>query len=122
MSDYTPIICDDDLSYTATASATITGSQVLVITGVGTVGPAGAAALPIAGVASRDAVAGDSLTVYRNGIQNLVATGSVAAGDALTSGANGTVVTNATPASGTHVGTALTTATAGNKVRVLFNR
>lgn len=122
MADYTPIICDDDLSYTAVASASITGGQVLVVTGVNTVGPAGVAALPIAGVASRDAVSGDNLTVYRSGIQNLVATGTVAAGDALTSGASGTVVTNAAPAAGTHIGTAQTAATAGNKVRVIFNR
>jgi hypothetical protein len=122
MADYTPIINDDDLAYTAQASATIVGGQVLVVTGAGTVGPAGVAALAIAGVASRDAVSGDYLTVFRNGIQSLVASGSVAAGDALTSGAAGTAVTNATPAAGTHIGTAITAATNGNRVRVLFNR
>jgi hypothetical protein len=120
MADYTPIICDDDLSYTAQASATITGGQVLIVTGSGTVGPAGSAGTPIAGVAARDAVSGDKLTVFRNGIQELVASGTVTAGDLLTSGAAGTALTAATPAVGAFIGTALTTATTGNKVRVIF--
>lgn len=122
MADYTPIICDDDLSYTAQASATITGGQVLMVTGVGTVGPAGAASTPIAGVASRDAASGDKLTVFRCGIQELVASGTVTAADLVTSNTAGTAVTAATPAVGAFIGTALTTATTGNKVRILFVR
>jgi hypothetical protein len=130
MADYVPVIQNAD-SYTLTASATITGGQLLVVTGVNTVGPAGANAVNWVGVAAFDCVSGAAVTVFRDGVQILTTTGTVTAGDLVVAAASGTVstlaaVTTPTPADVTNtraiVGVALTTATTGNAVRVFFAR
>lgn len=121
MADYTPILQDAD-SFTLQASATITGGQVVAITGVNTVGPAGAASTTWVGVAAQDVVSGQYVTVYRDGVQNVTASGTVTAGDTVVCGAAGTVATATAPGSDVFVGKALTTATTGNKVRILFLR
>lgn len=129
MADYVPIICDDDRSFTSQASATITGGQVLAVSGSGTVAPAGANSLAVVGVAAQDAASTAYLTVYAGGIQLLTASGTVTAGDIVVAGAAGTVatlaaVTTPTAADVTNtratLGVALTTATTGNPVRVLW--
>lgn len=75
-----------------TASATITGGQLVEVTGNMTVGPAGAASTKVIGVAERDAVSGASLTVSLTGpVWDLTATGAIAAGDVLCAAAAGTV-------------------------------
>lgn len=126
MAEYVPIIEDDDNNFTAVASATIVGGQVLIVTGTNgthaTVGPAGAAALNFIGVAKADTASGAYLTVHRLGVQLLTASGTVTAGDNVICGAAGTVATSATPPLSQQVGIALTTATTGNKVRVLTTR
>ena len=130
MADYVPIICDDDVSFTSQASATITGGQVVAVTGSGTIGPAGANSVAVVGVAGQDAATNGYLTVYSGGIQNLVASGTVTAGDLVVAGAAGTVatlaaVTTPTAADVTNtraiLGVALTTATTTNLVRILWD-
>ncbi len=128
MADYVPLIPNPD-NFTSTASATITGGQVLAVTGVSTVGPAGANAVNWVGVAGFDAASTALVTVFVDGVHLLTASGTVTAGDVVVCGAAGTVATLAavtTPTAGdvtntrAIVGIALTTATTGNKVRVLI--
>lgn len=74
------------------AGATITGGQLLEITGNMTVSPAPAASTKVIGVACRDAVSGASLTVSLSGpVWDLTATGAIAAGDIVAAAAAGTV-------------------------------
>jgi hypothetical protein len=121
MAEYLPVRKPGNAP-TFKASATITGGQVVAITGVGTVGPAGAASAAWIGVASQDAAVNDNVTVYNGGSQLVTASGTVTAGDAVTTAAGGQVVTAATPTAQAFVGIAETTATTGNKVRVTFVR
>lgn len=113
------------------ASATITGGQLVAVSGVSTVAPAGANALNVVGVAAFDAAVGDQVTVFGGGVQELTTTGTVTAGDLVVAAANGTVstlaaVTTPTAADVTNtraiLGVALTTATTGLKVQVKLDR
>lgn len=125
MAEYVPIIEDDDNNFTAVASATLTGGQVVAVTGTNgttaTVGPAGAASTVHVGVAKADTAVGQIVTIHRLGIQLVTASGTVTAGDTVICAAAGAVATG-TPTVGQTIGVALTTATTGNKVRVLFTR
>jgi len=127
MADYTPISFPGSSPGHLKASATITGGQVVAVSGVNTVAPAGANALNVVGIAANDAASGDSVTYFTEGIHELVTTGTVTAGDIVVAAAAGTVstlavVTTPTPADVTNtraiVGIALTTATTGLKVNV----
>ena len=120
MADYTPVFTGGSRPFTSTTSATVTGGQVLVVSGTGTVGPAGAGSGLCVGVAAHDAASGAQVTVWPlPGVVHETTTPTgVTAGNALASAAAGTVDpgTLATlAAAGTLIGLALTTATAGNK-------
>lgn len=130
MGDYLPRF-KPGASITSTASATITGGQVVEVSATGTVGPAGATSLKWIGVAAFDAVSGDKITIHTGGVQKLVASGTVTAGDIVVCAAAGQVstlaaVTTPTPADVTGsramLGIALTTATNGNIVDVQMER
>ena len=106
---------------TGTASATITGGQVLVVTGSGTVGPGGTAtAAKVVGVAAMDAINGAQLTYFPSGkIHVTTAAGGITAGDQLVAAAAGTVAAEAAAAAAAAgdinnareiIGVALTTA------------
>lgn len=116
---------------TLKASAAVTGGQVVAVTGVGTVGPAGANAANWVGVASNDAAINENVTIYGGGVQSVTTSGTVTAGDIVVCAAAGAVstlaaVTTPTAADVTNtrgiVGIALSTATTGLKVRVKFDR
>ena len=118
MAEYLPIYKPGQ-AITLKASAGITGGQLVEVTGSGTVGPAGAASTKVVGVAAFDASTNDNVTVYAGGVQHAAAAaGGVTAGDVVQAGAAGTIASGSTAP----IGVALTTATAGNDVRVLFNR
>lgn len=126
MSDNNPIYFPGQ-AQTSTASATITGGQLLAVSGVGTVGPAGANSGAVVGVAASDAASGETVTYQTCGRHFLTASGTVTAGDIVVPAAAGAVatlaaVTTPTPADVTNtraiVGVALTTATTGNPVEV----
>lgn len=122
MTDYTPVYDGGVDPFTQTTSAAVTGGQVLVASGNGTVGPAGAGSLVVVGVAAHDAASGAKVSVWpmNNCIHEIVTTGTVTALDGVVTAAAGTVGTAAiatAAAAGTLIGTALTTATTGNKVR-----
>jgi hypothetical protein len=129
MGDYVPLY--DELAFSSQASATITGGQLLAVSGSGTVAPAGANALNWTGVAAFDAASGDQVTVHAGGVQRIVASGAVTAGDQLVAAASGKVstlaaVTTPTAADVTNtrarVGIALTTAADGALVEVQMDR
>lgn len=116
---------------TLKASAAIAGGQIVAVTGVGTVGPAGANAVNWIGVASNDAEINDNVTIYADGVQSVTTSGTVTAGDVVVCAADGAVstlaaVTTPTAADVTNtrgiVGVAISTATTGLKVRVKFDR
>lgn len=77
---------------TLTASATITGGQLVEVTGVRTVGPAGATSLAWIGTAAHDAASGGSVIVHLAGpVHLLTAAADVTAGNLLVAAAAGTV-------------------------------
>jgi hypothetical protein len=120
MPEYVPVYSEGD-EFTSTASATITGGQLLIASGSGTVAPSSAASVAVVGVAAFDATTGDKVTVLVSAVHRLVATGTVTAADMVVAAAAGTVATGPGTA-GQQVGVALTTATAPNTVEVLFTR
>jgi len=101
----------------STASATVTGGQLLAVTATGTVGPAGANSAAVVGIAIDDAASGAAVRMFvPAGVWTTVTPGGVTAGAKLVTGAAGTVETIAANTFEKIVGTALTTATAGNPV------
>ncbi len=130
MAEYLPILSPGQ-SLTLKASATITGRQVVAVSGSGTVAPAGANSTAVVGVAAFDAVLNDNVTIFAGGVQAVTASGAITAGDLIVSAAAGQVsslaaVTTPTAADVTNtravIGIALTTAVNGAVVRVQFAR
>jgi uncharacterized protein DUF2190 len=129
MADYVPLFpCE---AHTSTTSASVTGGTLVAVSGSGTVATAGANAINWVGIAGFDAPSGAIVTVHRGGVQRIVNSGGVTAGDSLVCAASGQVstlaaVTTPTAADVTNtrarVGIALTTATTGNLVEVLMER
>ncbi len=105
---------------TLTASVTITGGQLVIVTGDGTVGPATAASPAVVGVAAFDTASGSRVTVYAGGVQRIVASGAITAGARVDAAAAGKV---ASAANGiTNIGLALSTAADGALCDVQFDR
>lgn len=130
MAEYLPLYKPGQ-SITRSASASITGGQLVMVSGSGTVAPATASTPAWVGVAAFDAANGDKLTVHKGGVQRPLASGAVTAGDAVVAAANGRVSTLAAASGAVAadinnaravVGTALSTATDGNPVEVDFLR
>ena len=104
MAEYIPVF-EPATAVTLTASATITGGQLVEVSGDGTVGPAGAGSSKYVGVAGHDAVSGGRLVVWPRGmVHESTASGSVTAGNQLVTAAAGKVAAVA----------AVTTPTAGD--------
>lgn len=120
MSDYLPLYTPGE-ALNGTASAAITGGKMVAVSGDGTVATAGANADDWVGVAGHDvAASGDKVLIHAGGVQRLLASGTVTAGDLVVCAAAGLVaslaaVTTPTAADVTNtraiVGIALTTAT-----------
>jgi hypothetical protein len=121
MSDYTPIFSGGCFPYTSQASGTITGGQLVMVSGSGTVAVATQAGEASAvGVAGHDAVSGQKVTVWplQGVTHEVVAQGGITAGARVRVGTvNGTF---ATIGAGTvPLGVAMTTAADTALVRVL---
>lgn len=126
MADYIPIFIPGE-AITLTASAAITGGQLLSVSGNGTVAPAAAGAASWIGVAAFDAASGTRVTVYPRGVvHESTADSAITAADQLQTGATGKVKTLAAAAAATTaditaaravIGVALTTAADLAKVR-----
>lgn len=124
MADYTPVYTAGNNPFTMTASAAITGGQVVESTTASSVGPAAAASAKCVGVAAHDAASGARVSVWP--LANVeheitvVAAATVTVGDGVIAGTAGTVNTGVIAtqaAAGALLGIAMTTATAPNKVR-----
>ncbi|WP_328344809.1 capsid cement protein [Micromonospora sp. NBC_00421] len=114
MGDYTPDYVPGH-EITLQASATITGGQVVAVSGSGTVAPAGAASPAVVGVAAFDAATNGSVTVFARGITHIsTASGAITAAARVDAGAAGTVAS--ATAGVTNIGVALTTAADGASV------
>jgi hypothetical protein len=124
MADYTPVYADGVAPFTVGASAAITGGQLVETTTTGNVGPAGALSLKVVGVAAHDAPSGGRVSVWplSSVVHEVVHTAGGAVGDcivAAASGAAGTATQATAAAAGYDLGTALTTAGAGLKIRFI---
>lgn len=126
MTDYVPVYTGGASPFTQTTSGTVTGGQVLVSSGSGSVAAAGADSAVVVGVAAHDAASGAKVSVWPMAgvVHELVATAAISANAGVVTDATaGQVKTSAVgtaAAAGTLIGTALTTA-AGSplKLRVL---
>lgn len=119
MADYVPYRLEAD-EPVYTASATITGGQLVAISGNLTIAPAGANSTAWVGVAAFDALSGDRVTVYAEGEHDLVASGAIAAGAVVIPAASGAVQTIAAVTDYSQaLGVAVSAAGSG-RVRVLF--
>lgn len=117
MAEHTPIHKPGD-SITRTASADITGGQLVVVSGNHTVAPSAGASAAWLGIAANDAKSGEKVTVLRGGIHELTSTGAIAAGAAVIGAAAGAVATVGSETNyATVIGCALAAA-ASNKVVV----
>lgn len=124
MADYSPVYTGGVVPWTSTASAAITGGQVLIVTGSGTVGPSTADSAVVAGVAAHDAASGARVSVWPldGCIHELVASGAITAAGGVNADAAGQVKASGTgiptqAAAGALIGTALTTA-AGSPLKL----
>lgn len=107
-----------DRAVTFVASTPLTGGQLVEVTGNRQVGVAGAGSATVVGSASQDAAVGDAVPVtVRGPVDDLVAAGTVAAGDRLEAATDGRVQALTT---GAVIGVALTAAAAaGDVIQVL---
>jgi hypothetical protein len=123
MGDYTPLYTANLLPHTSTASAAITGGQLLEVTGAGTVGPATASSVKVVGVAAHDTPSGGRVTVHpiASVIHEFVAgSGGVTAGQPVRVGAaSNAVLPVSAGTTGTQVGVALNSAAGAALVQVL---
>lgn len=120
MADYLPKFKPGQ-AVTFTASADVTGGRLVAITGNRTVGPAGADSAAVVGVAGFDALSGERVTVFTRagGVQQLVASGAIAAGAKVSAAATGKIQTVGSTVN--PIGLALEPAAADNDViDVLF--
>lgn len=117
MSDYSPL--HKGHTFTRRASATITGGQVVIVSGTGTVAAGSAATHLWVGVAAFDAVNGDNLSVETGGVQFLVASGAITAGQLVEAATAGKVAAHTNGTNDFNViGLALTTVADGALVEV----
>lgn len=125
MADYTPVYSGGVQPWTATTSGAVVGGNVLVVSGNGTVGVAGADSALVCGVAANDTASGGRVTVWpiEGCIHELVASGAIAALAVVSSDAAGqvhTAVAGGAMTAGTNsavIGVALTTA-AGSPLKL----
>lgn len=119
MPNYLPVLKPAE-TMTSTTSAAVTGGQVLVVSGSGTVAPSSAATHAVVGVAAFDAASGAQVTVHKGGVQRVTASGAITAGDRVMAAAGGAVATLSGTDYSQVVGIALTTAANGAAVDVDF--
>ena len=122
MPEYLPVL-KPGTAVTLKASGAISGGQLVVVSGSGTVAAGSTATHAWVGVASNDAATNDNVTIYTAGVQSCTAVGAITAGQLVEPAASGGVAPHT---NGTNdfnvVGLALSTAADGAKVRVRFTR
>lgn len=93
---------------TFSAGAAVTSGQLLVVSGNRSVSPTSASTPAWVGTAAFDAAAGEKVTVLKGGVQRVVASGAIAAGDRVIPAAAGKVATLGAGDASHSVGIALT--------------
>lgn len=121
MAEHTPHYLPAD-RLPRTTSATVTGGQVLVVSGNDTVAPSAAANEAWLGVAGHDAASGAQVVVYTEGVHELTASGAIAAGARVISAAAGAVATIGSETNYARVVGLALSAAAGGKVLVKLGR
>lgn len=122
MAEYLPLHLPGK-AYTRAASAAITGGQLVRVSGAGTVAPTSAASADWLGVAGFDAAIGDNVVVYSEGVQRLVASGTIAAGANVEGAATGQAASHTNGTNDVNiVGLALNAVTVGQLVEVSMLR
>ena len=119
MSQYLPIFKPGQ-AITLRASASITGGQVVSVSGNGTVAPAGNNSPSVVGVAGFDAAENDNVTIFTGGVQHVAVDGGISSGAQVVSSSGGQV--EAADEDPNVIGIALTGGPGGTQIRVLFNR
>ena len=124
MADYSPVYADGIRPFTLGASGTITGGTLVEATTTGNCATAGAASTKVIGVAAFDAVSGGRVSVWPlpGVMHEIIHTAGGAVGDVMTAAASGQMATTAAAtaaAAGTDLGVAVTTASAGAKIRFI---
>lgn len=106
-----------------TTSATVTGGQVLIVSGNDTVAPISAPSEAWLGVAGHDAASGAQVVVYTEGVHLVPASGAIAAGKPVIGATGGAVAAfaNGTDEPEEIIGTALSAA-ASSKVLIKLGR
>ncbi|HOW92897.1 MAG TPA: DUF2190 family protein [Mycolicibacterium fallax] len=94
--DYTHIFAPGQ-AFTRTTSGSVTAGQALVVSGDDTVAAASGASSAYIGIAAFDAGSGAEVTVLSGGVHELAASGSISAGDLVTTAASGAVAAQGTP-------------------------
>lgn len=122
MAEYQPLYKPGQAT-TRAASGTITGGQLVIVSGSGTVAAGTGATHLWLGVAGFDVVSGQNVTVLSGGVQRVIATGSITAGQPVEAATAGTVATHTLGTADQNIiGVALTTVTTGQLVEVAFTR
>lgn len=122
MAEYLPLYKPGH-AQTRRTSAAVTGGQLLIVSGSGTVAPSSAAAASWLGVAAFDAASGTDVTVFNGGVQRLTAAGAITAGALVEPAAAGAVASHTAGTNDVYVvGVAITTAADGGLVEVQFAR
>lgn len=122
MAEYQPLF-NPGKAYTRQTSGAVTGGQLVVISGSGTVAASTVATHSWLGVAAFDAASGANVTVFSEGVQRLVATGSITAGSNVEAATAGTVAAHTNGTNDQNIlGVALTTVTTGQLVEVSLSR
>lgn len=127
MADYTPVYPANQMPFSATTSAQVTGGTLAAWSGASTVATAGAASTVVCGVFASDAASGARVAVWPlDGVTHeIVAANNITAGGGIQAAASGQADPVATSiaagsAAGTLIGTAITTVTAGGGAKVRF--
>lgn len=122
MADYVAL-AKPGQSFGHTTSAAVTAGQVLVVSATNTVAASSAASHACVGVAEFDAASGTKVTAARGGIQLLVASGAITAGDDVEAAAAGKVATHTDGTADVNIiGFALNTAADAGSVRVVWTK
>lgn len=121
MGDFVPKFSPGQ-NLTLTASADITGGQLVEVSGVNSVQASSAASAKWLGTARQDTKSGEKVVVVRGGVHPLKASGAITAGDRVIPASTGRVVTIGAGNAAHSVGTALSTAVDGALVLVAMDR
>lgn len=117
MSDFLPLFHPGGKLPVVT-SAAVTAGQLLAVSGNNTVAPTTGAGMALGVASTDDPTGGNQIMCFRVGVHNLIASGSIAAGDAVVAASGGAVATIGSDTNYNHVVGQALSAAANGKVLV----